>query len=1112
MGEVPPVWRVGDVIADQYEVTHVHSSGGMGLVYRVRHLRWDTDLAVKCPRPEMFRSPGGRNLFVTEAETWVSLGLHPNVCSCHYVRVLGGIPRVFAEYVPGGSLRDRIDDHSLYTGDDRRAQIRILDLAIQTAWGLQHAHDRGLVHQDVKPANVLIDDDGTAKVTDFGLARARTVAAGTGTGDGPARAGASVLVSTGGMTRAYASPEQAEGLPLNRRTDVYSFAVSVLEMFTGGVTWMMGSVAGEALAAYRAEGPGESGPPPMCEGVAELLERCLAQRPEDRPRSMADVATELRALYRRIAGHDHPRPEPHPADLRAGELNNRALSLLDLGRPAEAEESFAAALAADPRHPEAIYNLGVLRWRRGAITDEDLVADLEAVHADTGRSRLDLLTEVRRERGETPSGGPEIRRIPWYVYEQWAESRRGERVRRSPPGIEIRLTPDGRLALTACDGTVRLWEVATGRCLLEPAGATHAVDISADGRYAAGVGSDQLVRLWDLGNGRGLRTFTPHYRSGGTVVRSLRLALDAGSVAAGTSDGTVVVWAVGNGQARHVVEGYLRGPVEVSSDGGLMLFRTQEGIACVPEAAAGHDRRVLPANDQLDVPIHLAADRRTAATAHVGEVRVWDVESGECVRAIACSAESLALSDDSRLLLTGGRDGVVRLWEVATGRCLRSYRGHSGRVAAVVLPPGGGRALSAGEDGTARWWRLPAPYTAPPRLSRPRRHAELTDSQRRVTAMVGEAERARATGRLNEALDVLTRARATQGHERTPEVLAAWRALGRERGVVRTALRAGWSPRIVASHDAAVVGLACSADGTALAVRLGDRTGHVLDAGTGESHLIIGDLPNSWGPVELTPDGRRLLLANPDGSLDVWSVTTGDRLASLRLTLGAGSARFTADGRLALVRGGDHTVRLWDMESGECLRSLDADHDMTTTLWLDPDGRLAATSGSDNAIRLWDLDDRRCLRVFRGHTHAIHALQASADRRFLLSTGWYDDRTIRVWDTATGECVRVLESPGGNARAARPTGDGRFVVSCGDDSAIRVWGVTGGRCLRALTGHTGSVNDVVLGPGGNVAFSAGADGTVRAWEFDWDLAVRGPSGAGPKTDSDGKGGGHAVVP
>src|SRR5206468_3896772 len=136
-------------------------------------------------------------------ETWVGLGLHPHVVDCYYVRRIEGAPRLFVEYVDGGSLHDWIRQKRLRTLD------RVLDVAIQFAWGLHYAHEQGLVHLDVKPANVMITSDGLAKVTDFGLARARLhplVGAGS---LGPARGGETLTVDgAGGVTPAYMSPEQ----------------------------------------------------------------------------------------------------------------------------------------------------------------------------------------------------------------------------------------------------------------------------------------------------------------------------------------------------------------------------------------------------------------------------------------------------------------------------------------------------------------------------------------------------------------------------------------------------------------------------------------------------------------------------------------------------------------------------------------------------------------------------------------------------------------------------------------------------------------------------------------------------------------------------------------
>src|SRR5258705_3888175 len=112
-------------------------------------------------------------------------------------------------------------------------------------------------------------------------------------------------------------------------------------MFTGGMSWMSGAAAGAALAARR-ERP-EPGIPELPPELADLLDRGLSLDPAARPASMAEVATELIEIYRRVIGTPYPRPAPDAADLRADELNNRGGSLLDLGRPAEAGQAFRAA-------------------------------------------------------------------------------------------------------------------------------------------------------------------------------------------------------------------------------------------------------------------------------------------------------------------------------------------------------------------------------------------------------------------------------------------------------------------------------------------------------------------------------------------------------------------------------------------------------------------------------------------------------------------------------------------------------------------------------------------------------------------------------------------------
>src|SRR5437016_10366398 len=227
-------WHSGQITLDDFVVQRVLGEGGMGKVYLVKSRTTGMHFAVKRAKGLSDRE---RRNFLAELQTWIDLPGHPNLVPCRFFRTVGDEVLIFAEYVSGGSLKNWIDSRKLYEDGAEKTLERILDTAIQFAWGLQCLHELGLVHQDVKPANVMMDKDAhvavqgvKARVTDYGLARARAA----GGEQNASELGGSILVSSGGYTPAYCSPEQVAGGKLGRRTDVWSWGVSVLEMFQGG--------------------------------------------------------------------------------------------------------------------------------------------------------------------------------------------------------------------------------------------------------------------------------------------------------------------------------------------------------------------------------------------------------------------------------------------------------------------------------------------------------------------------------------------------------------------------------------------------------------------------------------------------------------------------------------------------------------------------------------------------------------------------------------------------------------------------------------------------------------------------------------------------------------
>jgi serine/threonine protein kinase len=161
-----PNWAAGQLLLDDLEVEGPLGEGGMGTVYLVRSRFTRQRFAVKTIRSDRLDNPDSRRSFLHELQTWIDLPEHPHLTACRFFRTVEDQVAIFAEYVPGGSLAAAIRERRLTRLD------QLLDVAIQFAWGLHAAHEHGVIHQDVKPGNVLLTADGVAKLTDFGLARA----------------------------------------------------------------------------------------------------------------------------------------------------------------------------------------------------------------------------------------------------------------------------------------------------------------------------------------------------------------------------------------------------------------------------------------------------------------------------------------------------------------------------------------------------------------------------------------------------------------------------------------------------------------------------------------------------------------------------------------------------------------------------------------------------------------------------------------------------------------------------------------------------------------------------------------------------------------------------
>jgi WD40 repeat protein/serine/threonine protein kinase len=1122
--DVPAVWQVGDTLLDLYKVTGILGQGGMGTVYKVHHQGWKVDLAVKSPQPEFFQTETDKANFVGEAEAWVNLGLHPHIVSCYYVRTLGGIPRVFAEYVEGGSLSDWIRDRRLYSGGQEQVLARLLDVAIQFAWGLDYAHqpkpkpgqeepELGLVHRDVKPANVMITPDGMAKVTDFGLVKARR-----------------------GRSPAYCSPEQGQletmaeaGMPetewptLTHHTDIWSWGVSVLEMFVGGVTWMAGQAAVNVLELHLAAGPEDPVIPPMPPALADLLRHCFQVEPEARPRDMQAVTAALQEIYRQEVGQPYPREAPKPAEVLADSMNNRAVSLLDLGKAEEAERLWEEALKADPQHPEATYSRGVALWHSARMTDDVLVQQLKAVHAthsgnwvagyllalvhlerrdvETARRLLEEVRQKAPDEGDVQAAY-ELANFKDMVPARYVRGFEGHTLSVN----SVSLSADGRWALSGSDDkTLRLWEVSTGRCLRTFEGHTgwvKSVCLSADGRWALsgseqryGKHNDNTLRLWEVSTGRCLRIFEGHTEG----VKSVSLSADGRWALSGSWDKTLRLWEVSTGRCLRTFEGHTLSvnSVCLSADGRWVLSGSGKTLQLF-EVSTGRCLRTFEGHTEPVLSVSLSADGRWALSGSYDKtLRLWEIATGRCMRTFEGhrgDVKSVSLSADGRWTLSGSGfldiDNTLRLWEVSTGRCLRTFEGHTNTVLSVCLSVNGHWALSGSRDKTLRLWELPcgqeASMVCSPQLSRVWATTELAQVQSQVATLLKQGETALAAGRFRVALSAVNEARCLPGYERAPSIIEAWTNLARF--CRRISFRATWFLGAFKEKTASVKSICLSEDGRWALSGDADTALRLWDVRTGSCIRSFEGPVGGVSSICLSADELWALSADADNALSLWEVSTGHCLRTFQAYKGkyffsVHCVCMSWDGRWALS--GDKTMRLWEVSTGRCLHVFEGHTSSVNSICLSGDGRRALSGSSDRTLRLWEVVSGKCLRIFEGHTDVVASVCLSADGRWALSGSW--DRTLRLWEVSTGRCLRSFEGHADRVFSVCLSADGRWALSGSEDKTMRLWEVSSGRCLRTFEGHTGSVNSVCLSADGRWVLSGEWDGTLRSWELDWEL-------------------------
>ena len=275
-----------------YQVIAKIGEGGMGEVWQARDTKLDRDVALKV-LPEAFTSdPDRLARFEREAKVLASLN-HPNIGSIYGLEEAEGVRALVLELVEGPTLADRIKQGPIPLDE-------ALPIAKQIVDALEAAHEQGVIHRDLKPANIKVREDGTMKVLDFGLAKAFQPDAGDASASMSPTISLSAAATQMGMvigTAAYMAPEQAKGLTVDKRADIWAYGAVLFEMLTGKKLFDAGDVS-EMLASVLVKDPDISAIGTHVPAhIRSVVRQCLVKDPKERLRDIGDVRLAMKGAF-----------------------------------------------------------------------------------------------------------------------------------------------------------------------------------------------------------------------------------------------------------------------------------------------------------------------------------------------------------------------------------------------------------------------------------------------------------------------------------------------------------------------------------------------------------------------------------------------------------------------------------------------------------------------------------------------------------------------------------------------------------------------------------------------------------------------------------------------